>query len=338
MRELRLEDDAFVELAAEILQQGGSFQFRAHGASMAPFVRDGDLLTVAACEPAALRVGEIALLRTDRDRIIAHRVVGKSVEDGDWMLDTRGDARLASDGPAPGDRVLGRIVRVQRGGRTYRPDRGALRVAALLWMRLLPMRRVLARLVFGIKGTALRMLNGLQSLAAYRRLARRAVGARARIGPAGAAGANALARLLGQDRLPGMQRPVGALAREVAERGGLALLAKAGGRPAGGIAVHRFPSDNPLHPGWWVLGPAVRARYRRAGIGRKLLRQAMEGAAGRGATWVYLLAREDDTATRSLAQEVGFLPATLPALQARLADPTWPDARRWVILGCALKP
>ena len=336
MRELRLEDKAFLDLAAEILRQGGSFQFRAHGSSMAPFIRGGDLLTVAPVEPAALQSGDVILFRAHQGRIITHRVLQKSVQDGEWTLLTQGDARLAPDGPVPGKRVLARVVRVQRGEREYRPDRGLWRLAARLWMRLLPLRRLQAWLARGVVGTALRMLNGLQSLAFYRRLARSTIGARARIDPADAGDAAGLARLFGPETLPGMSQPVGLLARHVAEESGLALVATVGRGVAGGIALHRSPDGDPLYPGWWLLGPVVRARYRRAGIGGELLRQALEGAARGGASWVYLLAYEDDDATRSLAQGAGFLPATLPALQARLDDPPWPDERRRVILACAL--
>jgi len=336
MRELRLDDNTFLDLSAEILQQGGSFQFRAHGSSMVPFVRDGDLLTVAPADPTGLHIGDVVLFRTRRDRLLAHRLVRKSEKGGEWILEMQGDARLSSDRPVSGERVLGHVVRIQRDGRTYRPDRGAWLLAARLWLRLLPLRRVLARVTGAVTGAALSILKGVQSLPAYRRLAQRTVGARARIRPATAGDASALLRLFGQEKLPGVRQPVGALARNIAEEGGLALLAIVGRRPAGTVALCRFPDDDPLYPGWWLLGPVVRARYRRAGIGRELLRQALEDAAGRGADWIYLLAYDDDAATRTLAQQAGFLPANLPALRARLDEPPWPGERR-VVLGCAVQ-
>lgn len=337
MRELRLGDDAFVELAAEILLKGGSFQFRAHGASMAPFIRDGDLLTVAPVDAARLEIGDVALCRTCWDRIKAHRVVGKTVQDGVLLLETRGDARLSPDRPVPGDRVLGRVVRAQRGERVYRLDGGPWRLAACLWIGLFPLRRGLARPVRAAKGAALGMLQGLQSWGPYRRLARSVVGARARYRQADERDARTLARLFGQEMLPGLPEPLGWLAVRVAGKGaGVALMATVGRRPAGVIIAHRFPDDEPLYPGWWLFGPVVRARYRRAGIGGELLRLALEQAVAEGATWVHLLAHNGDVATRDLAKKAGFLPATLPALQTRLDDPPWPDERRRVILACAL--
>jgi signal peptidase I len=338
MRELRLDDDAFVELAGEILRQGGSFQFRAHGSSMAPFVRDGDLLTVEPAGAAALEIGDVALYRTRQGRIVAHRLVGRAMQGGELLLETRGDARLASDRPAPRDCVLGRVVRVRRGDRVYRLDRGPWRQAARLWMRLLPLRRALARLASAVKGAGLFCLQGVQSAGPYRRWARRAVGARARYRPADARHAEGLGWLFGQETVPGIPEPAGAMARRLAdgEGDGLALIATVGDGLAGGVALRRFPDGEPFYPGWWLLGPVVRARYRRAGIGAELLRQALEAAAAEGASWLHLLAIEDDAATRRLAQRAGFLPVSLPALQARLEEPAGWGERRRITLACAL--
>ncbi len=337
MRELRLGDDAFVELAAEILSKGGSFQFRAHGASMAPFIRDGDLLTVTPVDAARLEIGDVALMRTQWDRLKAHRVIGKQVRGGVLLLETRGDARLSPDRPVPGDRVLGRVERAQRGGRVYRLDRGTWRLAARLWMGVFPLRRGLVRLVRAVKGAALGLLQGLQSWGPYRRLAQKVVGARARYRQADGRDARTLARLFGREMLPGLQEPPGSLAARVVETGGgLALLSTVGNRPAGCVVVYRFTEDEQLYPGWWLFGPVVRARYRRAGIGGELLRVALEHARVEGATWVHMLAHEGDVATRELAKKAGFLPGTLPVLQARLDDPPWPGEPRRVILACAL--
>jgi signal peptidase I len=338
MRELRLDDDAFAELSAEILRQGGTFQFTAHGSSMTPLIRDGDLLTIAPVDAASLEIGDVALYRTRRDRIIAHRVVGKTTQGGELVLETQGDARLAPDRPVPADCVLGRAVRFQRGDRGYRLDRGPWRLAAHLWIRVLPLRCLATYLVRGVKGVALRSLQAVQSLPPCRRLAHRTIGARALYRPADARDAGDLAKLFGQEALPGIQAPVGAMVRRIVggEEDGLALIATIGGRPAGCVAVRRFADHDPLYPGWWLLGPVVRARHRRAGLGEELLHLALEKAAAAGATWAHLLAFEGDAATRGLARKVGFLPATLPALQARLEESAGRGGRRRVLLSCAL--
>ena len=338
MHELRLDDDTFLNLSAEILRRGASFQFRAHGSSMAPFIRDGDLLTVAPRDPSEMDIGDVALYRTHRDRVVAHRVVAKSVQHGHWTLVTQGDARLHPDSPVPGERLLGRIACIRRGNRVYHLDRGPWRLAARLWLWLLPLRRGATHLVRAIRASALRALASLQALRLYRRVARSILGKRARVHRADARDAPAVARLFGSETLPGLRDPVGALAARAAEEGQPALLGTVGGRPAGSAVVRLFPDGESIYPGWWLLGPVVRARYRRAGIGRALLRRALSDAAEVGASWVYLLATEGDTATRSLAQEAGFLPASLPALQARLDDASFrPGEPRRIILACAVQ-
>jgi GNAT superfamily N-acetyltransferase len=336
MRELRLDDDAFAELSAEILRQGGSFRFKARGSSMSPFIRDGDLLTIGPADAASLEVGEVAFYRTHRDRIIAHRVVGRATQAGVLVLETRGDARLTSDCLVPGDRVLGRVVRIRRGGRVFYLDRGPWLLVARVWIRVLPLRRAVARLARAVKGVALRLLQRLQSAGLYRRLARKAIGAHASCRLANARDAADLARLFGQEALPGIPEPIAAMVErpQGAEGGGFALIATFGERPAGGLLVRRFPEDESLYPGWWLLGPMVRARYRRAGIGERLLRLALERAVTEGATRVHLLAFEDDRATRGLCRKAGFLPAAIPALEAELVQPAGQGERRRIILCC----
>ena len=336
MRELRLDDKAFASLSAEILRRGDSFQFRAHGLSMTPFIRDGDLLTIAPVDAAELEIGDVALYRTRRDRVVAHRVVGRTAEGGELLLETRGDARLASDGPVPAEGVLGRAVRVRRGRRSYRLDRGLWQLAARFWITVHPLRCTAARLVRGTKGLALRLLQALQSLTPYRRLARGRFGARATYRQARARDADDMARFFGRQSLPGISGSIGAQVRRIAagDFEGLAFISTVGAKVGGCIAARRFPDDEPLYPGWWLLGPLVRTRYRRAGLGEHLLRLALERVAAEGATWVYLLASEDDSATRALARKAGFLPASLPALQAHLEEPGG-RGERCIILACA---
>ena len=43
---ISLNRDEFAELALQILDDGNSLKFRAHGESMNPFIRNGDILEV----------------------------------------------------------------------------------------------------------------------------------------------------------------------------------------------------------------------------------------------------------------------------------------------------
>jgi hypothetical protein len=147
------------ELSIQILDRGGTFRFRARGASMAPFIRDGDTLTVAPVEAAALRVGDVALHRADGDGLAAHRIVARRLEGDRLRWVTRGDTVSGPGEVVEAEQVLGRVVRVQRRGRTLDLDRGAWRWAARLWVATAAVRPWLVAWTGRAKRLAARLLG-----------------------------------------------------------------------------------------------------------------------------------------------------------------------------------
>jgi len=124
---------AFVEVVSEVLARGHSARFRAKGTSMSPAIREGEVITVTPVQPAEIRRGDVVLCNTGQG-VIAHRVE-RLVWGADGMLRfiTRGDASLGPDEPAGASAVLGRVVAVERGGRTLDP--AAWNVRMLTWAR-----------------------------------------------------------------------------------------------------------------------------------------------------------------------------------------------------------
>lgn len=102
---LQLGRDDFREIAEEVLGSGKSLSFVAGGTSMAPFIKEGDTVTVR--PERRLRIGDIALLRTPEDLLLLHRVV-RTTKTG---IITQGDACLCEDDFTPFEYVLGRAVR-----------------------------------------------------------------------------------------------------------------------------------------------------------------------------------------------------------------------------------
>ncbi len=144
MADVRIGRDEFAELSAEMLGRGNRIRFRAHGRSMAPLIRDGDVLTVEPARLADLRVGDVALHRLG-SQVVAHRVVGRRVEDGQPVLRTRGDAALSAADRVPEGDVLGRVVERERGGKGVRVDRGLRRILGRLLVTCLPLRALAVR-------------------------------------------------------------------------------------------------------------------------------------------------------------------------------------------------
>lgn len=63
----------YATLAIERLRDGQTAWIKPHGNSMRPRVNDGDLVTLAPAEPAALQAGDIVLVRC-RGSVLLHLI------------------------------------------------------------------------------------------------------------------------------------------------------------------------------------------------------------------------------------------------------------------------
>jgi hypothetical protein len=132
--ELRLLGPALVDLMRAVLARGCRFRFCARGWSMSPFIRDGDVVTVAPSRPRFAEprttddspappeaepggetcgIGQIvAYVSPGSQRLVVHRIVGRRgssfLVQGDSMRGTLADV------VSPGD-IAGRVVRIERG-------------------------------------------------------------------------------------------------------------------------------------------------------------------------------------------------------------------------------
>jgi hypothetical protein len=114
---LSLDGQALAGLMRAVLAKGKPFRFEARGASMHPIIRDGDIVTVRPLAGAAPAAGEVvAFVHPRTGGIHVHRIVGA----GGPGFVLKGDNALGADGPVAPDAVLGRVARVERGGRTVR--------------------------------------------------------------------------------------------------------------------------------------------------------------------------------------------------------------------------
>jgi signal peptidase I len=111
---LSLSGEALEELLRAVLDRGLPFRFQAKGFSMLPFVKHGDVITVVPPSTTSPRLGDVvAFVHPEMERIAVHRVVGRK---GDVYL-IRGDNNQEVDGMVSEANILGRVVRVERGGR-----------------------------------------------------------------------------------------------------------------------------------------------------------------------------------------------------------------------------
>ena len=151
MAEIILSHTDFADLSTQILQQGTSLRFTAHGSSMSPFIRDGDVMTVEPVRVADLKVGDVVFYHTNGEMLAAHRVVGRHVEGDEIVLTMRGDSSLRYDEKVHAGRILGRVVNVQRGKKVFHLNKGWMRVLPILWITSTPLRSILLRIAWRVR-------------------------------------------------------------------------------------------------------------------------------------------------------------------------------------------
>ena len=89
----------------------------ARGASMAPFIRDGDTLTIAPVHGRRPGVGEVvAVSLPGTGQLVVHRLVARV--GSRWLV--RGDNAPEPDGVVGHDDIVGFVSRVERNGRDVR--------------------------------------------------------------------------------------------------------------------------------------------------------------------------------------------------------------------------
>jgi len=134
MRALSLNRIEFESLASEILEDGHALMFRARGNSMQPYILEDDVLEVQRVGSGDIRRGDVLLCVLRESKIIAHRVI-RTLHVGDQpQFLIKADANYTPDGVLPFDQVLGRVVALQRKGRSI--DIGSPHYRILFMMRI----------------------------------------------------------------------------------------------------------------------------------------------------------------------------------------------------------
>jgi GNAT superfamily N-acetyltransferase len=273
------------------------------GASMRPFIRGDDVVELAPI--ATLRRGDVVLAQTDPARHVVHRIVHLR-GDGVWL---RGDAHTHGEGPIACDRILGVVTHRQRGDRVRTLNRGAGRLAGLMWLWCAPLGVWLLELNGFARRTTLRLLRRLQCSTLYR-----AVGRRLRPGVAiRPATPDELSRVAAWLEPHSDCGPPTAVPPAPADF--ITYIAWRRDQPVGIVrrAYHATP-DVP-ETRHWLYSLIVKTRYRGMGIGEALARHAISQACKENADEVYLRVFENNQSAIALYTKLGFKRVSRPAIE-----------------------
>ena len=147
------------------LERDQRVRMTVNGSSMLPFLHDGDVVELGPIH-SLLRMGDVVLLQCSEERYVLHRVV--RIEGDGFFL--RGDTQQHCQGPFTQSDVLGKVIVSYRNGRARALDRGAWRLAGLIWTRCKPLGLWLFLLAGRIRRSGGRVKHGLTKWGARLRL------------------------------------------------------------------------------------------------------------------------------------------------------------------------
>jgi signal peptidase len=119
-KELNTDPADFLELSQELLDRGALLRFQAHGSSMYPFIKNGDIIIVEPRDSSSLNTGDIVFYRRPDGSTTAHRLVDIKDRGGNMVLITKGDAMKYIDPPVKFKQVMGRVIIIEGQGRKLR--------------------------------------------------------------------------------------------------------------------------------------------------------------------------------------------------------------------------
>jgi phage repressor protein C with HTH and peptisase S24 domain len=127
-----------------VLAKGRAFRFRARGWSMAPFIHDGDVICVSPLQEKPPGVGEVvAYIQPACEKLVVHRLVRR--RGNDWLI--LGDNTPEATGErVPDANLIGRVTRIERGGKKVRLGLGPERYLIALFSRTGTILPVLTRM------------------------------------------------------------------------------------------------------------------------------------------------------------------------------------------------
>ena len=119
----------FLRLASYQFSQESELRVKMAGKSMCPAIDEDDFVSIAPTAGDQLAVGDVVLYASLSDTAVIHRIV--KIDGG--VIVTRGDFCTIDDTPVPIDRVLGKVINVDRDGIAVSVDQPK----PSLWRRIL---------------------------------------------------------------------------------------------------------------------------------------------------------------------------------------------------------
>lgn len=311
MREIGLDRNELEVLAEEIIGRGGSFSFKAHGWSMYPFIRDGDILIVSPIRTNEIKSGDIILYKSFDNMIVVHRVIGKTKINNHEMLKVRGDALMGTPEYIATTQVIGKAIKQRRDSHVVDLQKGGSKFLARIWLITYPIGSFSLYFIFNIKNFLSLIFRFFQSFSLYRKLAQILIGKKVEYFVI-------VDDLCVSDNKLKQSFDFSDTDSIIKKSFSYEISAYIGQKKVGSVALLKFDEGNLLYPDWWLFGMEVRTAYRGAGIGKNLLHMAINKAFEVNVNKVNLLVFKTNHIAINLYKKMGFKKISIPVLDEQL--------------------
>lgn len=292
---LNLKREDFASIAYGVLGREKVLRFEAKGASMAPFIKDGDILEVTPVNGEEIRVGDVIFYHVGGKHTVAHRVIKRITENGKVVFLAKGDSNTDEGEEVRPEQIMGIVRTIERKGRKIRINYGLNGLLYVFYRNISPM-FIKTRRIGG------RLLYHIQSFKAYRNLAKRLI--RGEIGY--------------------QWEPFHNSARY--------LLARRRDKIIGRATINIFFKTDSHYRGWWIFGMWVDWRYRGLGVASRLTEMLCQFARKKEASDVRLLVFEDRKPALNLYKKLGFCQAHTPQIDKELREEAKKTGRQRIIM------
>ncbi|MDO4300478.1 MAG: S24/S26 family peptidase [Clostridia bacterium] len=122
----------------EMLDKGGTVDFNPRGTSMLPTLHnDGDRVILK--KFTKLKKYDLPLYLRDNGQFVLHRV-HKVNKDGTYNM--CGDNQWHIEKNVRSDQIIGTVVKINRGGKTFSTNNPIYRLYVLFWVKIRPLRHI----------------------------------------------------------------------------------------------------------------------------------------------------------------------------------------------------
>ncbi|NWQ39140.1 signal peptidase I [Bacillus sp. EB106-08-02-XG196] len=130
-----LFDETTFSLLKRVINKDGWLNLPAYGDSMFPYIQQGDLCRFTPCNPDFIKKGDVILFYSEAGQLIAHRFVQKKIINNKQLFLFKGDTNLGFDQPIEEDKILGRLISIEKQNINITSNQ----LSARLWGKLIVM-------------------------------------------------------------------------------------------------------------------------------------------------------------------------------------------------------